>query len=43
MPRDITYEHGKCAKFLRYADISRKDETKCGKKAKSFEPKDKKG
>jgi len=41
MPKDSTYEHAQCAKFLRYADIARKDETKCGKSGKFFNPKSK--
>jgi len=36
VPKDFTYEHGQCSKFLKYADIARKDETKCGKDAKGF-------
>jgi hypothetical protein len=38
MPRDNTLEHGRCRHFLRYADIARKDETKCGKGGKYFYP-----
>jgi hypothetical protein len=29
-------EHGKCAIFLKYVDIVRSDETKCGKEGKFF-------
>jgi hypothetical protein len=41
MPKDNTYEHAKCTKFLKYADIARKDESKCGKEAKFFTIKEK--
>jgi hypothetical protein len=36
MPKDNTYEHARCDKFLKYADIARKDEAKCGKQGKYF-------
>jgi len=39
MPRDVTLEHGQCSKFSKYADIARKDESKCGKKGTFFEQK----
>jgi hypothetical protein len=42
MPKDNTFEHAKCLYFLKYADIARKDETKCGKEGKFFILKDKK-
>jgi hypothetical protein len=40
MPKDNTYEHAKCDKFLKYADIARKDEGKCGASGKYFVSKD---
>lgn len=36
MPKDNTFEHGRCDKFLKYADIARNDESKCGKSGKFF-------
>lgn len=41
MPKDSTLEHGKCAIFLKYVDIVRSDETKCGKEGKFFTSKSK--
>lgn len=41
MPKDSTYEHAKCDKFFKYADIARNDESKCGKQGKYFVSKDK--
>jgi hypothetical protein len=42
IPKDNTYEHAQCDKFLKYADIARKDESKCGASGKFFVSKEKK-
>jgi hypothetical protein len=39
-PKDNTYELAQCDKFLRYVDIARNDENKCGKSGKWFVSKD---
>jgi hypothetical protein len=36
MPKDNTYEHARCDKFLKYADIARNYESKCGTQGKYF-------
>jgi hypothetical protein len=40
MPKDNTFLYGRCDKFLKYADIARKDEDKCGTSGKFFVSKD---